>query len=184
MKISRFISLFLILGAASSCAFFNDKNVDLAINSNPPGADIFIEGRSYGVTPTVIKVPPRRYLVTLTKDGYGSAVFNTDVWGTIRSDVNGNTTADGKRCLADTLSVIFFFNTFSERCADFKQKEYFINIQKTGNASNKNSSMIGIGNNPNNMVNYYYGQEGYQNKQGGNLVAPPNPAYPNPYPSY
>lgn len=184
MKISRFISSFLVLGAVSSCAFFNNKTVDLAINSNPAGADIFIEGRNYGVTPAVIQVVPKRHIVTLTKDGYGSAVFNTDVWGTVRTDVNGNATADGKRCLADAVTVIFFFNLFTEKCADFKQKEYFINIQKTGTASNQGSSMIGVGNKPANMVDYYYGQEGYQNQQRGKLIAPLNPAYPSPYPSY
>lgn len=161
MKISRLTILLSILVASSSCAFFNGKTVDLAINSNPAGADIFIEGRSYGVTPTVINVAPRRYLVTLSKDGYGSAVFNTDVWGTIRTDVNGNTTADGKRCLADTVSIFFFFNVFYERCADFKQKEYFINIPRSNAASaGSQSPVVGAGANPNNMINYYYGQNG------------------------
>lgn len=178
MKISRFVILLSILAASSSCAFFNSNTVDLAVNSNPAGADIFIEGRSYGKTPTVINVAPRRYLVTLSKDGYGSAVFNTETWGTIRTDVNGNTTADGKRCLADTLSVIFFFSAFSERCADFKQKEYFINIPRATSASADNfqSPVVGAGATPNNMINYYYGQNG--GAQGG---AQP---YPNPYKSY
>jgi len=177
MKISRFVVLLSVLAASSSCAFFNGKVVDLAVNSNPAGADIFIEGRSYGKTPTVINVAPKRYLVTLSKDGYGSAVFNTEVWGTIRTDVNGNTTGDGKRCLADTLSVVFFFNAFTDNCADFKQKEYFINIPRaTGSAAdNSQSPVIGAGGNPNNMINYYYGQNGAQ------AAAQP---YPNPYKSY
>jgi len=178
MKISRFVILFSILAASSSCAFFNANVVDLAVNSNPAGADIFIEGRSYGKTPTVINVAPRKYLVTLSKDGYGSAVFNTETWGTIRTDVNGNTTADGKRCLADMLGMIFFFNAFSEKCADFKQKEYFINIPRSAGASvdNFQSPVVGAGSSPNNMINYYYGQNG--GAQGG---AQP---YPSPYKSY
>ena len=164
MKILRLVTLVSLLSAASSCAFFNEKKVDLAVNSNPAGADIFIEGRSYGVTPTVINIEPKKYVVTLTKEGYGSAVFNTDVWGAVRSDVNGETTPDGKRCLFDALSVVFFFNIFSERCYDFKQKEYFINIPRTSAViGNGRSSMIGIGNKPNNMVNYYYGEQGMKN---------------------
>ena len=72
----------------------------------------------------------KRHIVTLTKDGYGSAVLIPMFGGTVRTDVNGNATADGKRCLADAVTVIFFFNLFYRKCADFKQKEYFINIQK------------------------------------------------------
>ncbi len=161
MKFLRLSVLISLLSLISSCAFFNSKVVDLAINSNPPGADVFIEGRSYGRTPAVINVEPKKYIVTLTKEGYGSAVFNTEVWGTIRTDVSGNTTGDGNRCLMDTLSVIFFFNVFSDKCADFKQKEYFINIPRLGAAAGQldNGSMLGMGNNPGNMVDYYYGQD-------------------------
>ena len=161
MKTVRNLSLLSLLGLLASCAFFNSKTVDLAVNSNPPGADIFIEGRNYGRTPAVINVEPKKYLVTLTKEGYGSAVFNTEVWGTIRTDVNGNTTSDGTRCLLDSISVLFFFNVFTQNCADFKQKEYFINIPRLGAAAGQGdaSSMLGIGNNPGNVVDYYYGQQ-------------------------
>ena len=31
--------------------------------------------------------------------------------------------------------------------------------------------MIGVGNKPANMVDYYYGQEGYQNQQRGKLMS-------------
>jgi hypothetical protein len=176
MKIFRLISLCSFLTVISSCAFFNGDKVELAINSNPPGADIFIEGRSYGVTPAVIKIEPRKYVVTLTKEGYGSAVFNPEVWGTVRTTVGGETTDDGQRCLLDAVGVFFFFNLFSERCADFKEKEHFINIPRTGAAmGNSSSSMIGIGNKPNNVIDYYY---------GGQEASPQGSAgYPNPYSS-
>lgn len=165
MKTIRQLSLFALLSLITSCAFFNGKTVDLAINSNPPGADVVIEGRNFGRTPAVINIVPRPYMITLTKEGYGSAVFNTETWGTIRTDVSGNTTPDGTRCLMDTISVFFFFNVFSERCADFKQKEYFINIPRSGVATGQldNGSMLGLGNNPNNMVDYYYGVNGAAN---------------------
>jgi len=188
MKTLRQLSLLSLLSLLASCAFFNGKTVDLAVNSNPPGADVFIEGRNYGKTPTVINVEPKKYMVTLTKEGYGSAVFNTETWGTIRTDVNGNTTGDGQRCLLDSISVLFFFNVFTDKCADFKQKEYFINIPRTGAATGQmdspSASMLGMGNNPSNMVNYYYGQD----MMGGmNGTAPAgdagngNAGMPNPY---
>jgi hypothetical protein len=180
MKLSRSLVLISLLSLISSCAFFNGRTVDLAVNSNPPGADIFIEGRNYGRTPTVINVEPRKYIVTLTKEGYGSAVFNTETWGTIRTDVNGNKTSDGNRCLLDSISVLFFFNVFTEKCADFKQKEYFINIPRLGAATGQidNGSMLGIGNNPGSMVDYYYGQDMMNN--GGMPAQAANP-YANPY---
>lgn len=182
MKLLRLSVLFALLNLISSCAFFNGKTVDLAINSNPPGADVFIEGRNYGRTPTVINVEPRKYIVTLTKEGFGSAVFNTETWGTIRTDVNGNTTADGNRCLLDTVSVLFFFNVFTEKCADFKQKEYFINIPRVGAATGQidNGSMLGMGNNPSNMVDYYYGQDMMNGAAPAAAQGAANP-YPNPY---
>ncbi len=162
MKMIYKLSLGVFLIFTSSCAFFNDRVVSVAINSNPTGADIFIEGQNYGRTPAVLTIEPKNYTVVLNKEGYGSAQLNLSTWGTIRTDTFGNTTADGTRCLLDSVSVIFFFNVFTSKCADFKQKEYNVNIPNLASSGKRNdsppSSMIGIGNSPNNMVGYYYDQ--------------------------
>lgn len=166
MKLMRQISLVLLLGFASSCAFFNEKVTDLSINSNPPGADIFIEGRHYGKTPATINIEPKKYVVTLTKEGYGSTNFTTEVWGTIRTDVNGETTGDGTRCLLDSISVVFFFNVFTTKCADFKQKQYFVTIPRLGASGVGGNSMMGLGHNPSDMIGYYYNQDSMSNPYG------------------
>ncbi len=158
--------LMLCLCGISSCAFFNDKNVDVAINSNPAGADIFIDGRNYGKTPTVISVEPQPQIVTLNKEGYGTAQLKLETWGAVRSDVMGNRTSDGTRCWLDMMSVVFFFNAFTTKCADFKQKEYSVIIPSGGGiATPKKDPLMGLGNNPNNMIDYYYHQDMSKNNK-------------------
>lgn len=162
MKFFRQFSCAALLLMASSCAFFNSRTVDLSIGSNPSGANIFIEGRSYGRTPATINIEPKEYLVTLTKEGYGSTSFKTDIWyGTVRTDVNGNRTGDGTRCILDMLTVLFSFNSWNaSKCGDFKQKQYFLTIPHYGNSGAvAGGSMMGIGNNPAEMINYYYNQD-------------------------
>jgi hypothetical protein len=182
MKLLHKVVLFILLGMASSCAFFNDKTVDLSIGSNPPGADIFIEGRNYGKTPATINVEPKDYTVTLTKEGYGSSNFNTPIrWGTVRTDVNGTRTGDGTRCMLDMVSVVFFFNAYnSTRCGDFKQKQYFITIPRTGNPGSSNSnSMMNMGRSPQDMINYYYTQDTNNNVPASSQRAGQQPAANN-----
>ncbi|OFW88831.1 MAG: hypothetical protein A2794_00505 [Alphaproteobacteria bacterium RIFCSPHIGHO2_01_FULL_40_8] len=167
MKLIRLIAMLALMAGMSSCAFFNGSTVDLSINSNPPGADIFIEGRNYGRTPAIINIEPKAYTVTLVKEGHGSANFVTDIWyGTVRTDVSGNRTADGTRCVLDMMTVVFSFNSWNRaKCGDFKQKEYFINIPRIGPSvgSAGSGSLIGAGNNPANVVDYYYNQDMIKN---------------------
>ena len=126
-----FFSLTLIgLFFISSCAFFNEKTADLRIVSSPSGSDIVIDNKFYGRTPAVIKIRPENYEIHLIKSGYGRTSFRTDFWvGAIRTDVNEKITADGTRCLLDMLSIVFFFNAFTEQCSDFKQKTYSVQIE-------------------------------------------------------
>lgn len=161
MKLFRQLALLSLLTAASSCAFFNSKTVDVSFGSNPAGANIFIEGRNYGQTPATINIEPKEYNVTLVKEGYGSANLKTEIWyGTVRTDVNGNRTGDGTRCILDMLTVLFSFNSWnSTRCGDFKQKQYFVTIPHFGNTGASNGSMIGVGQRPADMINYYYNQD-------------------------
>jgi hypothetical protein len=63
--------------------------------------------------------------------------------------------------MLDMMSVVFSFNAYSStRCGDFKQKQYFITIPKTGNpASSSNNSIMNMGRSPQEMINYYYTQD-------------------------
>ena len=67
MKLSRIFTLLVLLAGSSSCAMMmNEKTDQVSINSNPPGADIFIEGRSYGKTPATITIEAKNQTVFLT----------------------------------------------------------------------------------------------------------------------
>ena len=107
----------------------------MAIDSQPSGANILIDGQNYGTTPATIKIEPKSYDITLNKAGFGSQSFKTEIWwGTVRTDINGKKTSDGTRCILDMLSLIFSFNAYNAaKCGDFKQKQYYITIPQTQN---------------------------------------------------
>lgn len=130
----KILAALAILSLLDSCAFlFNGKNVEVAINSNPQGADVIIEGRSYGRTPAVINIEPKNYIATLTKEGYGSTQIKLETWQAVRSSKNG----DGGRCVADavgSLLVLPAFSFMSVYCRDFKQSEYFAEIPRSASA--------------------------------------------------
>ncbi len=155
MKLFQKLSLLSFLVFSSSCAMlFNDKEVDLSINSNPPGADVFIDGKHYGKTPAVLKIEPKDYKVVLNKEGYGSTQLNLEYWVTMRN----------KNCVADaigTMLIVPYYSLYwSGKCTDFKKKDHFVTIPRTaGSASKRGNSMIGIGNNPASMIDYYYNSD-------------------------
>jgi hypothetical protein len=152
-----------------SCSFFNKHTAEVKIASNPSGALILVEGRSMGRTPAVIELPPKKYSITLQKEGYGSAIFETESWASIKTRADNSVTSDGVRCLFDSLNPFLFFNVFLKNCRDFKKKVYEINITQTQdyNGYQPNSSLIGIGNIPQNMIyyNYHESNPNYQSQQ-------------------
>ena len=161
----------LTLIIASSCSFFNKKTVELGINSNPQGANIYINQQYFGTTPRVINIEPKEYIVSLDLPSYGTASFKTPIFlGAVRTKANDSINADGVRCLLDLVSVIFSFQAYTGKCADFKQKQYNITIPRTymfdvynssnyyGNGlKNRNDTYRAISN-PENIINYYYKQ--------------------------
>lgn len=166
MKLLKIVSVLIFVQFVSSCAMmYNEKNVDVTINSNPSGADIIIEGMNYGKTPKTINIEPKNYLVTLSKEGYGTGQIQLESWVTVR-----NKKGDGGRCLADALGTMllvpYYSFYWSGKCKDFKQSEYMINIPYTGGRGARNdNSMIGIGKSPSEMVPYYYNQNIYNRQQ-------------------
>ena len=155
----RAVLILALIPFVSSCAFFNGKKVDVAINSTPSGADVFIEGKNYGRTPLTLNIEPKPYSAVLVKEGYGSANLNMEIWyGTIRTTIDGERTADGTRCFLDMMSLVFSFNAWSpSKCGDFKEKNYNVAIPKSSSYS-KNSTM-GTGQKPADMIPYYYNQD-------------------------
>ncbi len=134
-------NIFLVgaLYLLSSCAFLmNSKNVDVAINSNPSGADIIIDGRNYGKTPANLNLEPKNYNVILTKEGYGSAQLKLETWQAIRKKES-----EGGRCIADalgTMLVLPALSYWSVYCRDFKEAEYSVNIPYLGAASSQQNN--------------------------------------------
>ncbi|MBU6339727.1 MAG: PEGA domain-containing protein [Rickettsiales bacterium] len=162
MKLFKTLLVLSLIQFAASCAMmFNEKNVDVTISSNPSGADIFIEGINYGKTPKTINIEPKNYVVTVSKEGYGTSQIQLESWVAVR-----NKKGDGGRCIADALGTIlvvpYYSFYWSGKCKDFKQSEYIINIPYTGRGNN--NSMMGVGKNPSEMVPYYYNQN-TQNRQ-------------------
>ena len=181
----------------SSCSFFNKKTVELAIDSFPRGAEIYINDQYKGETPTIINIPPQENFVTLNKRGYGTASFKTPIFmGSIRTKADGSIDADGVRCLLDMASVIFSFHAYTGKCADFKEKQHKINIPNNyssnsfyqnekgyGSAINYDDNyqtqnqldkdpIIDSGKSPSNVINYYYDQEMMKNIRGPNYANP------------
>jgi hypothetical protein len=125
------IFLILMLHLLASCAYlFNEKTVEVAIDSSPQGADIFIAGRHYGRTPAVIKLEPSDQLVQLNKDGYGTSQIQLESWQAVRQDKS-----DGGRCILDALGTVFVLpalSYWSVYCRDFKQPRYTSIIPYSG----------------------------------------------------
>ena len=155
MKLLQTFSLLVLLSMSSSCALMmNDKNDQISINSEPSGADIFIEGRSYGKTPATITAEAKNSTLVLTKEGYGTAQLDLKVFATMK---NGACSADA---LGAMLIVPLYSVLWSGKCYQFKERQYFINIPRTGNTgSSKSNSMMNMGRSPQEMINYYYTQD-------------------------
>ena len=61
---------------ARSTGIGNSAGSDLvAINSNPSGATVHIDGVQVGVTPLTITVSPRAKVMTFAKDGYAAVTI-------------------------------------------------------------------------------------------------------------
>jgi len=61
---------------AQSTGIGNSAGSDLvAINSNPPGATVHIDGAQIGVTPLTVTVSPRARNMTFAKDGYNAVTI-------------------------------------------------------------------------------------------------------------
>jgi hypothetical protein len=120
--------LLLILIYLNSCSFANKNEVSISINSSPPNAQIYIEGKYYGQTPKMINLAPsKNYTATLISEDYVRSQLDLEVWYSIRGDRG----ADQARCGADAAGVVPMFLVLvfnATKCSDFKQKNYMVNF--------------------------------------------------------
>ncbi|MES2678127.1 MAG: PEGA domain-containing protein [Pseudomonadota bacterium] len=160
LKLLPAIALFIV----SSCSFANKSTVTVPINSNPPGADVVIDGKNFGQTPAFVELAPNKnYKATISKRGYGSANIDMETWYSIREGESG----DGKRCLADSVAVlpIMMILLFApEKCGSFKQSDYFVDISGGRSAGAQEVNALENQSQINNQNNYYqnYQQSGSQ----------------------
>jgi hypothetical protein len=142
----KIVSVILLL-VLNCCSFANKKTVPLSINSNPSGADLYIDGSYYGKTPITINIEPKKdYSATLMKQGYGKSNLTLETWYSIRENRGG---ADQTRCALDALGVMLIvpaFGFYSSHCRDFKIPNYQVNIQPNSEMSNQEYSNYPLNN--------------------------------------
>lgn len=171
----RILSAVLLLFSSSCAMMFNDKEVDVVIASSPPGANIIIEGRNYGRTPTTIKLEPKNYNVTLAKQGYGSTELKMESWAAFRKG-----TGDKTRCIMDVLLMPLYVLGVSNVCSDFKKPEYFATIPYVGvgggmmGIDNGNNSSSPSNGNPYMNNNQSQQRSGYVPRSQGNYYGSGN----------
>lgn len=157
----------------SSCSFFNDEHIMLPMASNPSGANIYIDNKLYGKTPSNIKIVPKKnYTATFVKPGYGSASVPLEVWASVRGHRGGN---DNTRCVLDVLTLPITMY-FSSKCWDFKKKGYFVNIPNNAGPIGDDHSSIDARDPKNNGLNPY-AIENNDNYGGSNYDDPLSGSY-------
>lgn len=83
VKFIQTLAVVIFISSLIGCAsIFGDNTRQVAIKSNPAGANVYIDGVRYGTTPTIISLPTYIYggkVITLKKDGYieQSALVNS-----------------------------------------------------------------------------------------------------------
>lgn len=73
MTSSRFVALLvLVTFAGSGCAaLFGSKKTTIATSSDPPGADVYVDGARMGTTPISLELSSKEeHTITFKKEGY------------------------------------------------------------------------------------------------------------------
>lgn len=144
----RFFAITAMIFSSSCAMMMNDKLDKVTIESSPPGADIFIEGRNYGQTPKTLNIIPKEYNITVRKAGYGSAQIQTSYWAA----------AKNSNCVADTMGAIFLVPIYSfyysGYCNEFKEKSYSVVIPRNEAPQSNNRGRNGDYNSRNRGYNY------------------------------
>ena len=133
--------------ALVSCSLANKTIVPVSINSNPSGADLYIDGSYYGRTPITLNIEPKKdYNATLMKQGYGKSSLTLETWYSVRENRGG---ADQARCVLDALGVMLIipaFGFYSVHCRDFKIPSYQISIRPDYEMSDREYSNYPLNN--------------------------------------
>ncbi|MCE3255054.1 MAG: hypothetical protein K0R25_548 [Rickettsiaceae bacterium] len=160
-KLLPIIALFVV----NSCSFANKSTVVVPVNSNPPGANVVIDGRNFGQTPAFIELKPNKnYKASISKPGYSTVNIDMETWYSVRNGEGG----DGGRCMADAVGVLPMLIVLifaPEKCGAFKQSDYFVNLSGVAPVAPIESAPQYMFNDPNQMGNYGAAQQIQQNQQ-------------------
>lgn len=75
----RYVALFPTLALTACGALFNGGPANVSFNSNPGGAQIWIDGTNRGTTPTTLPLAKNKsYAITFKKEGFGDTTFQLD----------------------------------------------------------------------------------------------------------
>jgi len=144
------LAIIAIFFLANCSMAMNEKTTDLTILSNPPGAQIYIDGDYYGVTPKTLNIEPKKSTMQgmVIDKNQNQQSFEIETWYAVREG------KEGKNCLLDSMGMMLVlpaFSFFSSYCRDFKQKEYFFETAQNSGKQNFYSP----NNQQNNQNNYY-----------------------------
>lgn len=108
---------------------FNDKHVEVTVNSIPQGALIYDDGKIIGTTPAIVKIiPDKDRRLTIQKLGFYDHYINLKrVRGDARSRSGGEYTA----CAVDgafLLLIVPGISAFSTYCNQFDKKFYTVDL--------------------------------------------------------
>jgi hypothetical protein len=82
MAILKYSPLFLILSLFSAGTVRSDEQAKtgiVKIDSEPEGATVMVEGKTFGPTPVLIELPVGKHEILVTKDGHFSATRSIQV---------------------------------------------------------------------------------------------------------
>ncbi len=119
----------IIIFATSSCAFKNKESVFIAIDSDPVGAKIYIDGKYMGDTVKELSlVPSKDYNLRLVKDGYKTIDYTMKTSFTMRK----RRYAEHRRCRTDLIGSVFLLPIIglkSAHCRDFEKEIYYFDLE-------------------------------------------------------
>lgn len=128
--LSKIIILVLVI-FLSNCSRMNRDTVNVFIDSDPSGSDVYINDQYYGQTPTIAEVvPDKDYQLVVKKNGFISKSITMESAYSLRKGARYDT-PDYKRCVLDTIGsfLIFpYFSLHSVKCRNFTQNRYVLHL--------------------------------------------------------
>lgn len=125
------IAILALVTSLGGCSLLNKKEVVVLVDSDPVGADIYVDNQLYGKTPGIIEVmPDKDRQLVVKKNGYipQSAIMESEY--SLRKNARKDD-SDSKRCTLDAIGsfwVVPYFVLRSIYCRNFTQNIYSFDL--------------------------------------------------------